>query len=68
MRKIINKENETNKQPRKIIIVSKIKWENCQAKYWEKKNKIINVQNTQVKQQANVSKKFNFNFNFQHLQ
>jgi hypothetical protein len=25
MRKIINKENETNKQPRKIIIVSKIK-------------------------------------------
>ncbi len=34
MRKIINKENETNKQPRKIIIVSKIKWENCQAKYW----------------------------------
>jgi len=25
------------KQPRKIITLSKIKWENCQEKYWEKK-------------------------------
>jgi hypothetical protein len=50
------------KKLREIITLSKIKWENHQVKYWGKTKKTINVQNTQVKQQANVSKKFNFNF------
>jgi hypothetical protein len=35
--KFLNEENETNKKTKKKITLSKIKWENCQEKYWEKK-------------------------------
>ncbi len=36
--KLTNKQNETNKTTKKQITLSKIKWENCQEKYWEKKH------------------------------